>query len=247
MWIVRLALNRPYTFIVLAILILIATPVVILRTPTDIFPSIDIPVVSVAWQYTGLQPEELEGRLTTPLRKDPHRCWSTTSSTPSPPPYARRGRRQDLPPARRQFRRTPPTPRSPPPPRSSLQASCPPGITLARRSSTSAPRACPSCSSAFPARRPLRAAAERLRPQNFVRRPARHRPRRRRAQSLRRQAALHPDQSSTPRPLQAQGLSPTDVLSSLMAVQNVVQPGGTAKIGMETSTTSSSTASPLDA
>ena len=69
MWIVRLALNRPYTFIVLAILILIAAPVVILRTPTDIFPNIDIPVISVAWQYTGLSPEELEGRLTTPYEK----------------------------------------------------------------------------------------------------------------------------------------------------------------------------------
>jgi multidrug efflux pump subunit AcrB len=67
--IVRLALNRPYTFIVLAILILIAAPVVILRTPTDIFPNINIPVVSVAWQYTGLNPEELAGRLTTPYEK----------------------------------------------------------------------------------------------------------------------------------------------------------------------------------
>src|SRR5277367_4615957 len=69
MWIVKVALNRPYTFIVLAILILIAAPVLILRTPTDIFPNIDIPVVSVAWQYTGLNPEELEGRLTTPYEK----------------------------------------------------------------------------------------------------------------------------------------------------------------------------------
>ena len=69
MGIVRLALNRPYTFIVLAILILIAAPVMISRTPTDIFPSIDIPVVSVAWSYTGLNPEELEGRLTTPYEK----------------------------------------------------------------------------------------------------------------------------------------------------------------------------------
>ncbi len=69
MWIVRLALNRPYTFVVLSILILIAAPVVILRTPTDIFPSINIPVVSIAWQYTGLSPEELEGRLTTPYEK----------------------------------------------------------------------------------------------------------------------------------------------------------------------------------
>jgi multidrug efflux pump subunit AcrB len=69
MWIVKVALSRPYTFIVLAILILIAAPVVIYRTPTDIFPNIDIPVISVAWQYTGLNPEELEGRLTTPFEK----------------------------------------------------------------------------------------------------------------------------------------------------------------------------------
>ena len=65
MWIVRVALNRPYTFIVLALLILIVSPVVILRTPTDIFPNIDIPVIAVAWQYTGLTPEEMEGRVTT--------------------------------------------------------------------------------------------------------------------------------------------------------------------------------------
>src|SRR5580692_6163265 len=64
MWIVRIALDRPYTFIVLALLILILSPVVILRTPTDIFPNINIPVVAVAWTYTGLNPEELEGRLT---------------------------------------------------------------------------------------------------------------------------------------------------------------------------------------
>ncbi len=64
MWIVRIALDRPYTFVVLALLLLILAPVVITRTPTDIFPSINIPVVAVAWQYTGLNPEELEGRLT---------------------------------------------------------------------------------------------------------------------------------------------------------------------------------------
>ncbi len=69
MWIVKVALSRPYTFIVLAILILIAAPVVIHNTPTDIFPSINIPVVSIAWQYTGLNAEELEGRLTTPYEK----------------------------------------------------------------------------------------------------------------------------------------------------------------------------------
>ena len=69
MWIVKLALNRPYTFIVLALLILILSPVVILRTPTDIFPDINIPVVSIGWTYTGLNPEELEGRLTSPYEK----------------------------------------------------------------------------------------------------------------------------------------------------------------------------------
>jgi CzcA family heavy metal efflux pump len=69
MWIVKLALDRPYTFIILALLILIMSPVVILRTPTDIFPNINIPVVAVAWQYTGLDPEEMEGRLTTPFEK----------------------------------------------------------------------------------------------------------------------------------------------------------------------------------
>ena len=69
MWIIKVALDRPYTFIVLSLLILIVAPVVILRTPTDIFPNIDIPVISVAWTYTGLNPEELEGRLTTPYEK----------------------------------------------------------------------------------------------------------------------------------------------------------------------------------
>ncbi|HMF79133.1 MAG TPA: efflux RND transporter permease subunit, partial [Bryobacteraceae bacterium] len=69
MWIIKVALSRPYTFIVLALAILILAPVVIFRTPTDIFPNIDIPVVSVAWTYTGLNPEELEGRLTTPYEK----------------------------------------------------------------------------------------------------------------------------------------------------------------------------------
>src|SRR6201998_1314612 len=64
MWIVRVALDRPYTFIVLAVLILVLSPIMILRTPTDIFPNINIPVVAVAWQFTGMNPEELEGRLT---------------------------------------------------------------------------------------------------------------------------------------------------------------------------------------
>jgi multidrug efflux pump subunit AcrB len=64
MWIVRVALTRPYTFIVLALMIFIMSGVAIMRTPTDIFPNIDIPVVAVDWTFTGLNPEELEGRLT---------------------------------------------------------------------------------------------------------------------------------------------------------------------------------------
>ncbi|HTW32241.1 MAG TPA: efflux RND transporter permease subunit, partial [Candidatus Sulfotelmatobacter sp.] len=64
MWIVRVALSRPYTFIVLALLILLISPLVILRTPTDIFPNINIPVISIIWTYTGLNPQEFEGRIT---------------------------------------------------------------------------------------------------------------------------------------------------------------------------------------
>src|SRR5437762_5095704 len=65
MWIVKVALQRPYTFVVVALLILLASPAIVLRTPTDIFPSINIPVIAVAWQFTGLNPEEMEGRITT--------------------------------------------------------------------------------------------------------------------------------------------------------------------------------------
>jgi CzcA family heavy metal efflux pump len=63
MWIVRLALRRPYTFVVASILILILGVVSIVRTPVDIFPNIDIPVIVAAWQYTGLSPEEMSNRV----------------------------------------------------------------------------------------------------------------------------------------------------------------------------------------
>ncbi|HEY6181930.1 MAG TPA: efflux RND transporter permease subunit [Terriglobales bacterium] len=65
MWIVALALRRPYTFIVMALLILLLTPVVVLRTPTDIFPDINIPVISIVWNYSGLSPKEMSDRITT--------------------------------------------------------------------------------------------------------------------------------------------------------------------------------------
>ncbi len=63
MWIVKLALRRPYTFVVAALVLLLLTPFVLVRTPTDIFPSIDIPVVSVVWMYNGLNAREVEQRI----------------------------------------------------------------------------------------------------------------------------------------------------------------------------------------
>src|ERR1700755_2107561 len=67
--IVRIALARPYTFVVLALLILIVGPLAALRTPTDIFPEIRIPVIGVVWQYTGLPPDQMSGRITTPFQR----------------------------------------------------------------------------------------------------------------------------------------------------------------------------------
>ena len=63
MWIVRLALRRPYTFVVAALVLLLLTPFVLLRTPTDIFPSINIPVVSMVWTYVGLDAQDMEQRI----------------------------------------------------------------------------------------------------------------------------------------------------------------------------------------
>src|SRR5580692_3833254 len=63
MWIVRLALRRPYTFVVMSILIVIMGALAIVRTPTDIFPNINIPVVSIIWTYNGLVPEDMSDRI----------------------------------------------------------------------------------------------------------------------------------------------------------------------------------------
>lgn len=67
--IVRTALHRPYTFVVLALLLLIIGPLAALRMPTDIFPEIRIPVIAVAWQYTGLPPDEMAGRISTQFQR----------------------------------------------------------------------------------------------------------------------------------------------------------------------------------
>jgi multidrug efflux pump subunit AcrB len=66
---VRIALRRPYTFVVLALLILIFGTLAALRTPADIFPDIQIPVISVVWQYTGLPPDQMNGRIMTPFER----------------------------------------------------------------------------------------------------------------------------------------------------------------------------------
>ena len=66
MWIVNLALRRPYTFVVAALLILLIGSLAALRMPVDIFPSIDIPIIGVAWQYQGLPPDQMSGRIITP-------------------------------------------------------------------------------------------------------------------------------------------------------------------------------------
>src|SRR5436189_3663015 len=65
MWIVRLALHRPYTFIVMALLIALLGGAAIVSMPVDIFPYIDIPVITVVWSYNGLSPEEMEKRVVT--------------------------------------------------------------------------------------------------------------------------------------------------------------------------------------
>src|SRR5579872_480794 len=66
MWIVRIALTRPYTFIVAALVIVLMAPIVLLRTPTDVFPNINIPVVSVCWNYAGLSPQLMQDRIVSP-------------------------------------------------------------------------------------------------------------------------------------------------------------------------------------
>ena len=224
MWMVKLALARPYTFIVLAILILIAAPVVILSTPTDIFPNINIPVVSIAWSYTGLNPEELEGRLTTPYEKAlttlvdniQHIESTTIRGQVVVKVFLQPGASLDTANAQvssaSQF----------------ILRSLPPG--------TLPPQIINFSASSVPILQ-LALSGQGLSEQqlndyglNFIR-----------PQLVTISGAVVPNvyggkQRSVmvnldPRALQATGLSPTDVLTA-MAAQNVVQPGGTAKIGV---------------
>ena len=224
MWIVKLALTRPYTFIVLAILIVIGAPVVILRTPTDIFPDINIPVISCAWSYKGLNPEELEGRLTTPYEKAlttlvdniEHIESTTVAGQVVVKIYLQPGASLDTANAQvssvSQF----------------MLKNLPPGIEP--------PEIIDFSASSVPILQ-LGLSGKGLSEQqlndyglNFIR-----------PQLVTVPGAVVPNvyggkQRSVilnldPRLLQAKGLSPLDVLSA-MAAQNVIQPAGTAKIGM---------------
>jgi len=69
MWLVDIALRRPYTYLVMALLILLSTPFVLRSTPTDILPDIKIPVVSVVWNYTGMPPKDMRERIVSPYEK----------------------------------------------------------------------------------------------------------------------------------------------------------------------------------
>ena len=66
MWLVDVALRRPYTYMVMALLILLATPFALRSTPTDILPDIKIPVVSVVWSYSGLPPKDMRESIVSP-------------------------------------------------------------------------------------------------------------------------------------------------------------------------------------
>src|SRR5271154_4812208 len=69
MWIVRLALRRPYTFVVMSVAILLLGVTSIITMPIDIFPYIDIPVISGGWNYSGISPEEMENRILTQFER----------------------------------------------------------------------------------------------------------------------------------------------------------------------------------
>src|SRR5882757_5359727 len=223
MWIVKIALTRPYTFIVLAILILIAAPVIILNTPTDIFPNINIPVVSIAWSYTGLNPEEIEGRVTTPYEKVlttlvdniQHIESTTLNGQTIIKVYLQPGASLDT--ANSQVSAA----------SEFLLRQLPPGILppqIINFSASSVPILQLGLSGKGLTEQSLNDIGL-----NFVR-----------PQLVTVPGAVVPNvyggkQRSIminldPKALQAQGLSPSDVLNA-MASQNIVQPGGTAKIG----------------
>ena len=103
MWIVRIALQRPYTFLVMALTIVLATPYMLLTMPTDILPDINIPVISIIWNYSGLVAQDMGDRITGPAE----RILTTTVNDIEHIEFAvlqQHRDHQDLLPARRQYR-----------------------------------------------------------------------------------------------------------------------------------------------
>ena len=224
MWIVRLALRRPYTFVVLAIVILLMAPIVIERTPTDIFPSINIPVVSTIWNYGGLSAPEMTNRIvsgyeravTTTVNDIEHIESQTLAGISvvkvffQPKAHIDAAVSQVTAIAQTVLRTMPPG--TTPPLVITYSASTVPVLQLALSGQGL------SESSA-------------LRPrQQLGPNPARHGRGRRDPLPLRRQAASDPGRHRSSRPCRAKGLAPADVVNAISA-QNLILPAGTSKIG----------------
>src|SRR5438105_15325961 len=90
MWIVRLALRRPYTFVVLALRIAVLGAVSVVSMPIDIFPEINIPVVNVIWSYSGLSPTEMQDRIVTVSERASGSMSQTWHDAPPPPVHRSR-------------------------------------------------------------------------------------------------------------------------------------------------------------
>ena len=196
MWLVRLALRRPYTFMVMALLIAILGGVAIASMPTDIFPDIDIPVVSVIWHYTGLPPEEMANRIATVYERALTTTVNDIEHIESQSYHRRRAS------SRSSSSRAPRSrwPIAQVTAISQTHAAADAARASRRRSSsTTTRRACPSCSSPHQ-QDAARAAAVRLRAELHPH-AAGHRAGRADAAALRRQAARRSWSTSTPTPL----------------------------------------------
>ena len=226
MWIVQFALRRPYTFVIMSLLIVILGVLAIYRMPTDIFPEIDIPVVSVIWTYGGVSPEEMADSHHRPLASALSPPRSTTSSTSSrnrSPASASSASSSTPKPAS-----TPPSPSSPPP-RSPSSNPCPPA-SRRRISSATTPPACPSCNSASratpcPSSSSTISATTSSAPSSSNVQGA----------SFPLPYGGRPRQISVdldPRALYAQGLSATDVVTAINN-QSLILPSGSVKIGAQ--------------
>ena len=224
MWIVRLALNRPYTFVVMALAIVLVAPVTLLRTPTDIFPQIDIPVISLVFSFNGLPPEEMEHRITSGAERGLTTLVNDIEHIESSVAAGHRGH-QDLLPAERE-----PADRD----RAGhghLADDGPAdaaGHDAAARGDLLGVHACRCCSSASRATRCRSSRSSTRATTSSGRSWRRCRAPRCRIPYGGKQRLISVDLD--PAALQAKGLSPVDVVNA-MTKQNLILPSGTTKIG----------------